>query len=48
MADQQGSNSTPRWVKVCGIVAGTLLLLFVISHLTGHGFGGHALHGGGR
>jgi hypothetical protein len=29
---------TPRWVKVLGIVAGVLALLFVLSHLAGwHG-----------
>ena len=33
--------STPRWVKVFGIIALALVLLFVILHLTGNGFGGH-------
>ena len=32
---------TPRWVKVLGLIALALLLLFVILHLTGGGFGGH-------
>jgi hypothetical protein len=29
----RGSNSTPRWVKVFGIVALVLVLLFVVLHL---------------
>jgi len=29
-------NSTPRWVKVFGIIAITLILLFVVLHLTGN------------
>jgi hypothetical protein len=33
--------STPRWVKVFGIIGIVLVLLFVILHLTGRGFGGH-------
>ena len=33
---------TPRWVKVFGIVAIVLVLLFVILHLAGGGFGGHS------
>ncbi|WP_426998463.1 hypothetical protein [Pseudarthrobacter sp. N5] len=32
----------PRWVKVFGIIAVVLVLLFVISHLAGGGMGGHA------
>jgi hypothetical protein len=32
---------TPRWVKVFGIIAIILILLFVILHLTGRGLGGH-------
>ncbi len=41
MADPDSSSdtSTPRWVKVFGITALVLLLLFAILHLTG-------LHGG--
>ncbi len=35
--------ATPRWVKVFGIVVIVLVLLFVILHLTGRGFGGHTL-----
>ena len=39
--------STPRWVKVSGIIVIVLVLLFVILHFTGlagdgmHGTGGH-------
>ena len=33
--------STPRWVKVLGIIAIVLTLLFVILHLTGNSLGGH-------
>ena len=33
--------STPRWVKVSGIIAIVLVLLFVILHLTGNSLGGH-------
>jgi hypothetical protein len=32
---------TPRWVKVFGIIAIILVLLFVILHVTGRGLGGH-------
>lgn len=32
--------STPRWVKVLGIAAIILVLLFVVLHLTGRGLGG--------
>ena len=33
--------STPRWVKVFVIIFIVLVLLFVILHLTGNGFGDH-------
>ena len=32
-------DATPGWVKVAGVVGIILVLLFVILHLTGHGFG---------
>jgi hypothetical protein len=35
------TGSTPRWVKVFGIIALALVLLFVILMLTGHGPGRH-------
>ena len=43
--DRASPPSTPRWVKVFGIIAIVLVLLFVILHLTGNspfgGLGGH-------
>jgi len=41
--DRGSPPGTPRWVKVLGIIAIILLVLFVILHLTGNGFGGHTL-----
>jgi hypothetical protein len=35
-------ESTPRWVKVFGIIALVLLLMVVAIHVTGGGFHGHA------
>ena len=32
---------TPRWVKISGIIVIALILLLVILHLTGNGFGNH-------
>ena len=34
----------PRWVKVSGIIAIVLVLLFVILHLTGNSLGGPGGH----
>lgn len=42
--DRGSPPSTPRWVKVFGIIALVLVLLFVILHLTGNNFGGHGRH----
>ncbi len=39
--DRGSTTSTPRWVKVFGIIVIAAALLFVILHLTGHGPGGH-------
>lgn len=39
--DRASGYSTPRWVKVSGIIVLILILLFVILHLTGNGFGNH-------
>jgi len=39
--DRGSTTSTPRWVKVFGIIVLVLVLLFVILHLTGRGLGGH-------
>jgi hypothetical protein len=33
--------STPQWVRVLGIIAGGIVLLFVLLHLAGLGLGGH-------
>ncbi len=46
VADRRSAPATPRWVKIFGAIALVLLLVFVVLHLTGHGFGGHAMHGG--
>jgi hypothetical protein len=35
---------TPRWVRVFGAIILVLLLLFVVLHMSGHGFGGHSHH----
>ena len=37
------TTSTPLWVKVFGIIALVVILLFVILLLTGHGPGRHTL-----
>jgi len=42
--DRRSPPSTPRWVKVSAIIVIVLVLLFVILHLTGNGFGGHQGH----
>lgn len=34
-------TGAPRWVKVFGIIAIVLVLIFVISHLAGGGKGSH-------
>ena len=33
--------STPRWVKVFGVITLGFIVAFVILHLAGGGFGGH-------
>ncbi|MDP9203705.1 MAG: hypothetical protein M3P26_17515 [Gemmatimonadota bacterium] len=48
--DQESTTSTPRWVKVFGIIAIVVALLFVILLLAGggrHGPGRHRLSDGG-
>ena len=42
--DRESPPSAPRWVKVFGIIAIFLLLLFIILHLTGNNLGGHGAH----
>ena len=39
--DHGSTSGTPRWVKVFGIVALVLVLLFLIVHRAGGGLGGH-------
>ncbi|MCA1566007.1 MAG: hypothetical protein LC803_10295 [Acidobacteria bacterium] len=39
--DLVSSAGTPLWVKVFGIIAVVLILLFILLHLTGRGMGGH-------
>jgi hypothetical protein len=41
MADLAPHPGAPRWVKVFGIIAVALVLVFIILHLTGRGVGGH-------
>ena len=41
--DRESIMATPRWVKVFGIVAIIVALLFVLLHLTGGSVGGHRL-----
>lgn len=40
--DQQLSNETPFGVKIFLGVIGVLVLVVIVLHLTGHGFGSHA------
>jgi len=41
---EHAATGTPRWVKLFGIVALTLVLLFGILHLTGNSLGGPGSH----
>jgi ABC-type transporter Mla subunit MlaD len=45
MANRPPYPGTPRWVKVFGIIAIVVVLLFVIMLLTGHGPGRHTPSG---
>jgi ABC-type transporter Mla subunit MlaD len=40
-SDSGATTGAPRWVKVFGIVALALVLLFVFLHLNGSGLGAH-------
>lgn len=31
----------PRWVKVLGVIALVIVVVFAMLHLAGRGFGGH-------
>jgi hypothetical protein len=42
--DDGSPPSTPRWVKVFGIIAIVLVLLIGILHLTGNSLGGPGRH----
>lgn len=44
MPDSPPYPGTPLWVKVLGIIALVLVLLFVVSHLTGGGSHGPSRH----
>ncbi|NUQ73897.1 MAG: hypothetical protein HUU21_10095 [Polyangiaceae bacterium] len=41
--DRESSTSTPRWVKVSGLITVIMVLLFVVVHLAGGGFRGHTM-----
>ena len=43
LPDRRSSINAPRWVRVFRIIAIVLVLIVVILHLTGHGFGGHGM-----
>lgn len=40
----ESTTGTPRWVKVFGIIALVLVLMFIILHLTGNSLGGPGRH----
>jgi hypothetical protein len=40
-SDSESVIGAPRWVKIFGIIALVLVLLFVILHLIGDAHGGH-------
>jgi hypothetical protein len=42
---RRSAPGTPLWVKVFGIIALALVLLFVVLHLTGHAPRGHTTAG---
>lgn len=44
--DRGSPPSTPRWVIVFGVIALTLVVLVVVLHLSGGGFGGMMNHFG--
>lgn len=39
--DDESTAGTPRWVKVSGVIALVVVLLFAVLHLTIGGRGGH-------
>ena len=44
LANRRLNAKAPRWVKVFGIIGIVMVLLVVLLHLTGHGFGSHMHH----
>jgi hypothetical protein len=45
-SNRESPPGTPRWVKVFGIIAILLILLFVVLHLSGNRFQNHTFSGG--
>ena len=37
-------QEVPRWVKIFGVAGIVLIVLFIVLHVSGHGFGGHSMH----
>jgi hypothetical protein len=46
VTDHRSTASTPRWIKLFGIIALVIILLFVVLHLTGNNPFGHMGHMG--
>jgi hypothetical protein len=42
-APDRSPEGVPRWVKVFALIAGALVLLFLVVHLAGGGMGNHGL-----
>src|SRR5437764_3673008 len=41
LSDTASTIASPQWVRMLGFAAIVLVVLFVVSHLTGNGLGGH-------
>jgi len=41
LSDTASTIASPQWVRMLGFAAIILIVLFVVSHLTGNGLGGH-------
>jgi len=39
--NQKNAPKTPLWVKISGLAALIFVVIFIIYHLTGHGFHHH-------
>jgi hypothetical protein len=46
LTDHRSTASTPRWVKIFGIIALVIILLFAVLHLTGNSPFSHMSHMG--